>query len=331
MDQDLLKIRVQRCIVWISVLLLVGKFIAFFVTNSVGILTDALESIINVAAGFISLYSIRLSSRPKDRTHPFGHGKIELISASVEGLLILTAGGVIIYEGIVRLLEPTGLGQLDIGIWIVAIAGLINYLMGWFSVRIGKRYQSIALEAGGRHLQSDTYSTIGLVLGLVLMRLTGFYWIDGLLALIFGTVILVTGIRILRRTTANLMDKADEQVLQQIAEVIARNRKEEWIDVHNMKTIRYGSFLYVDCDLTMPWYYTISEGHAACDSLKHLITDAFSGRVLISIHSDPCKPDYCPSCRIKTCAYRQAPFSHPFGFTPQELVLNDEDRKENKE
>ena len=329
MDQELLKIRVQGCIVGVSVLLLAGKFTAFFITNSVGILTDALESIINVAAGFIGLYSVRLSARPKDRTHPFGHGKIESISASAEGLLILFAGGIIIYEGIVRLFQPAAVERLDAGIWVVAAAGLVNYVMGWVSVRIGKRYRSIALEAGGRHLQSDTYSTVGLVLGLVFMQLTGFYWIDGLLGLVFGSVILIAGIRILRRTTADLMDKTDERVLAQMAEVIACRRREEWIDVHNMKTIRYGSSLYVDCDLTLPWYYTVERGHAACEALKELIADAFSGRVLISIHSDPCNPDYCPSCRIASCVYRQAPFSRPFGFTPLELAQNDEERKEN--
>ena len=329
MDQDLLKIRVQSGIVGISMLLLAGKFAAFFITHSVGILTDALESIINVAAGFISLYSIRLSARPKDRNHPFGHGKVELISASAEGLLILSAGGIIMYEGIVRLFQPAEVERLDTGIWVVAAAGLVNYLMGWVSVRIGKRYRSMALEAGGRHLQSDTYSTVGLVSGLIFMQLTGLYWIDGLLGLVFGGVILITGIRILRRTTGDLMDKADERVLEQISEIISCRRKEEWIDVHNMKTIRYGSFLYVDCDLTLPWYYTVAQGHVACEDLKGLITDAFSGRVLISIHSDPCNSEYCPSCRIASCLYRQAPFSRPFGFTPRELAQNDEERKEN--
>ena len=138
MDENLLKQKIQRWIVSVSVLILVGKFIAFYITNSVGILTDAMESIVNVVAGFISLYSIHWASRPKDKEHPFGHGKMELISASIEGLLISIAGGLIIYEGIQRLFSPAEIEKLDLGIWVIAIAGLMNYLMGWYSIRMGK-------------------------------------------------------------------------------------------------------------------------------------------------------------------------------------------------
>ena len=161
---------------------MLGKFIAFWVTNSVGILTDAMESIVNVIAGFISLYSLYWAAKPKDAEHPFGHGKVELISASIEGLLIMVAGGIIIFEGIRRLFNPSEIGQLDIGIIVVASAGVLNYLMGAYSIHMGKRYNSIALIAGGKHLQSDTYSTIGLVVGLLLLYYTRIGWIDSALA-----------------------------------------------------------------------------------------------------------------------------------------------------
>ena len=137
-----------------------------------------MESIVNVVAGAISLFSLCLSKKPKDQNHPFGHGKIELISASIEGILISIAGGMIIYEGIKRLLVPTDIQKIDVGIYIIAVSGLLNYLMGWYSIAVGKKYDSIALVAGGKHLQSDTYSTIGLVAGLVLLYFTGIAWID---------------------------------------------------------------------------------------------------------------------------------------------------------
>ena len=156
MEEDLLKQKTQRWIVSLSVLILVGKFLAYYLTNSVGILTDAMESIVNVTAGFISLFSLYLSSKPKDKSHPFGHGKVELISASIEGILIMVAGLLIIYEAIKRLYEPTLISKLDIGILIVALGGLFNYLMGWYSISIGRKHNSIALIAGGKHLQSDT-------------------------------------------------------------------------------------------------------------------------------------------------------------------------------
>ena len=190
-NEDALKQRIQRWIVCGSVAIMAGKFLAFWLTNSVGILTDAVESIVNVTAGFISLYSLYLAAKPKDAGHPFGHGKVELISASIEGLLIIIAGGVIIFEGVRRLFEPAEIAKLDIGIIVVAAAGAMNYLMGWYSIRMGRRYNSIALIAGGKHLQSDTYSTIGLAIGLILLYITRIGWIDSALALIFGAIIIL--------------------------------------------------------------------------------------------------------------------------------------------
>lgn len=327
-NEDLLKQKIQRWIVSISVLLLLGKFLAFYITNSVGVLTDAMESIVNVLAGFISLYSLRWAAKPKDKEHPFGHGKIELVSASIEGLLISIAGGGIIYEGIKRLFTHAEIEKLDVGIIIVAIAGLINYLMGWYSIRMGKKYHSIALVAGGRHLQSDTYSTIGLVAGLIILYFTHIAWIDSALAMIFGGIILYTGISILRNTIANLLDKADDTVLQQIAQCVNEKRQPAWIDVHNTKIIKYGSWIYIDCDLTLPWYYNIIESHDACDKLKETLISHFSDRIQVSIHSDPCKDKCCAHCEMPDCIYRKHPFESLEEINLINIRQSDEDRNE---
>lgn len=256
MNENALKIKVQRWILIVSSLILIGKFIAYFLTNSVGVLTDAMESIVNVLAGALSLYSLYWSSKPIDKGHPFGHGKMELISASAEGIMITIAGLMIIYEGGRRLFLPAEIQKLDVGIYIVGASGVLNYLMGWYSIRMGKKYGSIALVAGGKHLQSDTYSTIGLVAGLLILFFTGKAWIDSALALIFGSIIIITGISILRKTIANLLDKADEQLLTELAELLNANRSREWVDIHNSKVIKYGNCIYMDCDLTIPWYFT---------------------------------------------------------------------------
>ncbi len=264
-EKEQVKQRVQRRIVLCSVMLMAGKFAAYFLTNSVGVLTDAMESIVNVTAGLISLYSLYRAARPADRNHPFGYGKIELISASIEGLLILLAGAAIVYEGIRRLFVPSQIEQLDTGIAIVAAAGAVNYLLGLYSIRTGRRYDSVALVAGGRHLQSDTYSTIGLVAGLVLLYVTRIGWIDSALAMLFGGIIAWTGISILRKTASDLMDTADERYLEKMLETVSRHPRPDWIDIHNLKIIRYGSYAYIDCDLTLPWYYTVRQGHKACE------------------------------------------------------------------
>lgn len=310
MKEEILKQRVQQKILLLSFLILIGKFIAYWLTDSVGILTDALESIVNVVAGAMSLYALYWSARPKDKSHPFGHGKIELLSASVEGIMISIAGLMIIYEGINRLLFPVEVQRLDIGIIIVAVSGLLNYAMGWYSVRTGKRYSSVALVAGGRHLQSDTYSTIGLVAGLLLLHFTRIMWIDSALALVFGGIIIFTGISILRKTTANLLDKADEELLYQLAETLNENREPEWIDIHNAKVIKYGSFLYMDCDLTIPWYYTIEEGHKEGERLRTVLEGRLADRIQMTIHLDPCNifdRSRCNCCPLE-CKYRKEPF-----------------------
>lgn len=321
---DKIKLKVQRIIVTISVILLVGKFFAYFITNSVGVLTDAMESIVNVIAGFISLYSLHLSAKPKDAEHPFGHGKVELISASAEGMMIFAAGGLIIYEGVKRLFMPAEIESLDTGIIVVALAGVVNYIMGWYSIRIGRKYTSMALIAGGKHLQSDTYSTIGLVIGLILLYVTKIAWIDSALALIFGGIIAWTGISILRKTVDNLMDKADIDMLEQVQESVTVNRQPDWIDIHNLKIIKYGSFLYIDCDLTVPWYYNIYQGHDTYDKLKNTISNEFAHRVQFSIHLDPCQEEHCPHCQLMECNYRKAPFVSPQRLTLKALTHSDE-------
>lgn len=328
MPEDIIKQRFQRWIVAISILLLVGKFAAFFVTNSVGILTDAMESIVNVAAGIISLYSLRWAAKPRDRQHPFGHGKMEMISASIEGILISIAGILIIYEGSQRLFTPCAVEKLDIGIWVIAAAGAVNYIIGWYSIRMGRKYDSMALIAGGKHLQSDTYSTIGLVAGLLLLYFTGILWIDGALALIFGGIIVWTGFSILRKTVANLLDRVDDEALQKMVQAVDANRSPDWIDIHNAKIIKYGSYLFVDCDLTLPWYYNIMQSHQACDDLKNTLEAKYLDRVQVSIHSDPCGEKYCNHCAVCDCDYRKAVFTSQLRITTENITLSDQERGE---
>lgn len=326
MNEEQIKLKVQRRIVLISGLILIGKFIAYFLTNSVGVLTDAMESIVNVVAGLISLYCLSWGAKPGDKEHPYGHGKIELISASVEGILISVAGCMIIYEAIKRLVVPAEVEKLDIGIVIVAVSGVLNYLMGYYSIRTGKKYGSMALVAGGKHLQSDTYSTIGLVAGLFVLYFTGLAWIDSALALVFGSIIIVTGVSILRNTIAGLLDTADDKLLEELAELLNDNRQPEWVDIHNAKVIKSGNRIYIDCDLTVPWYYTVSEGHKAGEKLKKVLTDKYGEKVQLTLHLDPCdifeKPK-CSNCIFSTCKHRKAPMSNQQKITLSNFILNE--------
>lgn len=324
---DQIKLKVQKRIVLVSFVILIAKFIAYYVTHSVGVLTDALESIVNVVAGAVSLYSLHLAMQPQDRNHPFGHGKIELISASSEGILIIIAGIMIIYEAVKRLLFPVEIQKLDIGIYIIAFSGIINYLLGTYSIRTGKKHNSVALVAGGKHLHSDTYSTIGLVIGLLALFFTKISWIDSALALLFGGIIIFTGISILRQTITGLVDHADEQLLGEMVTVLNENRQSEWIDIHNTKIIKSGNYLYIDCDLTVPWYYTVEAGHNLGSQLKDVLNQKYGNRIQLTIHIDPCNITQtckCEKCMLVKCPHRQKPFTQQqnmdiLSFTNTEL------------
>ena len=326
--EEVYKQKVQKYLVIGSILLMAGKFIAYYLTNSVGILTDAMESIVNVFAGFIGLYSLHISTKPKDSNHPFGHGKVELISASIEGLLIIFAGITIISEGIKRFVNPGIVEKLDIGIIIIILAGIINFFMGTYSIYIGKKYNYIALIAGGKHLQSDTYSTIGLTVGLIILWFTKIEWIDSILALIFGGIIVITGILILKKTITNLLDTADSKELNTLADILEKHRQNDWIDIHNLKMIKYGNLFYIDCDLTLPWYYSIRQGHKACSELEKIISNNYSSKVLLSVHSDSCDEKYCSYCNIPICPHRKAKFIFHQQFSLKDITKSDEDKNE---
>ncbi|MDD2529817.1 MAG: cation diffusion facilitator family transporter [Bacteroidales bacterium] len=319
------KWKFQRIIVIISSLILICKFGAYFITNSVGVYSDAMESIVNVVAGVISLLSLRWAIKPADNKHPFGHGKMELISASIEGILIIFAGGLIIYEAVSRMFSPPKeLPKLEIGIIIVAIAGILNYMLGYWSIRKGKKTSSMALIASGKHLQSDTYSTIGLIVGLILIAVTGLIILDSILALVYGTIIIVTGAKILRKTVANLLDENNMEELKAIAEVINKHKAEDWIDIHNLRVVNYGNSLHIDCDLTLPCYYTINEGHQATEKLKQAL-QIQSDDLYFTVHSDSCDEKYCFQCTMTSCPIRKEPCTTPFIFSVENLIKQEED------
>jgi cation diffusion facilitator family transporter len=315
-----IKLIVQRRIVIFSVVLFVGKLIAYFLTNSVGILTDALESTVNVLTGFISLYSISVALKPQDANHPFGHGKIESLSASLEGILILLAGLVIIFEAIKRLFNPVEIQQLDIGIIIIAIAGVVNYILGYYSIKTGRKHDSIALVSGGKHLQSDTYSTIGLVVGLILLLVTKIAWLDSAIAMLFGLIIIYTGYKILKETTSNLMDEADLNVLKEIVEILMKNKSRRWINIHNLKLIKYGDTFHIDCDLTLPWFMNVADAHNETELVMKTISDNYAKKIDFTIHIDECKSDLCKHCRMADCTYRIDEFSIDVDWTLAKII-----------
>lgn len=315
-------LKVQKWVAMVSVLLLIIKFLAYYSTHSVAILTDALESIVNVAAGFIGLYSLFVAAKPRDIDHPYGHGKAEFLSAAVEGTLIGTAGAIILYKAIQNLINPVELHKIDYGIILIASTAVVNFILGFYCLRTGKKNNSLALIASGKHLQTDTWSTVGIIVGLILLYFTGYKWIDSAVAILFAVFIIYTGYKILRHSIAGIMDEADMKLLGRMVEILNSNRKANWVDLHNLRVIKYGSVLHVDCHLTVPWYLNVNEAHQEIDALAGLIRKEFGESLELFVHSDGCLPVQCKICNKMDCTVRQHNFVKQVEWTLENISKN---------
>lgn len=319
-------IRIQSYIVVIAIGLFITKIVAWYLTQSVAILTDALESIVNVVSGVIGLFSLKFAAQPKDKNHPYGHGKVEFISAGIEGTMISLAGLFIIFEAVRSFFDPPTLRSLDIGILIVAFSAVVNFGFGTWAYRTGKRNHSLALMASGRHLQTDTYTTFGIIIGLVLIHFTNIWWLDGLTAILFAGFIIRMGFRIIRRAIAGIMDESDEKLLAEMVECLQNNRQVNWVDLHNLRIVKYGSVLHIDCHLTLPWYFNVKEGHDETDKLEALILENFGDRIELNIHTDYCHDFSCPLCEKQDCDVRKSPFVGQVKWKVENLVSEEKHR-----
>ncbi|MBE2274504.1 MAG: cation transporter [Flavobacteriales bacterium] len=298
----------QRNVAIVGILLFVGKLIAWHLTNSDAVFSDAMESIVNIIAAFMGLYSLYLAAKPKDLDHPYGHGKVEFVTSGIEGALIIFAGVIIIVQSVDSLLHGNVPKKLDWGILIVALTGAINYLMGHISIKKGIKENSLVLQSSGKHLQSDTFTTLGVVISLVLIYFTKIYWIDAAVALIFGGYIMFVGYKIIRKALSGIMDEADLEMLSRLAKFLNENRKPEWIDIHNMRIQQHGSGLHIDAHLTLPWYFELRKAHEEMEKAYKLIGENTDRSVEFNFHLDDCKTFSCEICQLSECPVRQKPF-----------------------
>ncbi len=315
-------LRLQKIITFIGAVLFIMKIVAWYLTGSVAILTDALESTVNVVAGLIGIYSLYVSAKPKDTDHPYGHGKAEFLSAAIEGTLISVAGLIIVYEAINNLVHPHPIQKLDYGILIVAATAVINYITGSICINTGKKNNSLVLIASGKHLQSDTYSTIGIIAGLVLLYFVQLWWIDSAVAFIFAFIIMFTGYKIVRTSVAGIMDEADATLLKKLVVTLNTNRKPNWIDLHNLRIIKYGGTIHLDCHLTVPWYMNVHEAHHEIDVLSALVKNEYGESMELFVHSDGCLEFSCRICTKDDCPVRQHPFEKQIEWTMANIVSN---------
>jgi cation diffusion facilitator family transporter len=291
---------------FVSVILMTVKFYAYKITGSSAILSDALESIINVVAGAFAMFSIVVAAKPPDKSHPYGHGKIEYFSAGFEGALIILAAIGIFKTGISHLLYPHPLEYLQHGIFLLIGASAANLLLGILLIRVGKRNQSLVLTADGKHILTDVYTSLGVLAGLFLVHYTGWFWLDGVIAIIVGINILITGAKLVRHSYAGLMNKAEPDLLQEIADLLIANRKDIYIDIHQLRAWRSGNFVHIDFHLILPRDFALECAHREHKALEKTIQEYFGGRASVMIHLDPCLDQECPVCGQSLCTLRHS-------------------------
>lgn len=301
---------------------MLAKFTAYFITNSNAILTDAAESIVNVLASSFAFYSIYLATLPKDENHPYGHGKVEFFSAFVEGVLIGIAGIIIIFKASYDLIYPGIIKQLFEGALIIGATGLVNLLVAYFLINTGKKHHSLTLEADGKHLMVDAITSAGLVVGVILIKITEIYWLDGVISILLGFYIVYNGYRLTRHSVGGLMDESNTELVKDIVEILQNNRQDTWIDVHNLRAQQYGADLHIDCHFTFPYYLDLNQVHQEISAIDKLINDNKGRSSELFIHADPCLPECCHYCLVKKCPVRQENFKEVIVWNKDNATKN---------
>jgi cation diffusion facilitator family transporter len=291
-------------------------------THSLSVLSDALESIVNVLAGAIGLYSLYVASKPKDKEHPYGHGKAEFISAAFEGSLIIAAGLIIFYESITAIFKPSELHSLDNGLWVLLVTAFLNLFAGLIAKRMGTKNKSLALISSGQHLILDSFTTFAVSIGIGIVLLTNITGIDAILAILMSFWIIYNGYKIIRASLAGIMDEADLALLEEVVSELNKNRNVQWVDLHNLRVIKYGSLMHIDCHLTVPWFLNVNEAHQVVEEFTNLIKNKFGASIEFFVHTDGCMSYSCPICLAENCAQRKAPFEQKLDWTI-ENVLSD--------
>jgi cation diffusion facilitator family transporter len=315
----------QKKIILISlitgIILMLAKFTAYILTNSNFVLTDAAESIVNVIASSFAFFSIYLSSQPRDENHPYGHGKIEHFSVFIEGALIFVAGIVIIIKSVYGIFHPNTIHDLLIGAIIIGITGAINGALGYYMIAKGKSLPSITIEADGHHLITDMVTSIGLVLGLLLIHFTKILMLDSVLSILVGGYIIFTGYKLVRRSVAGLMDETDVEVVTKVVQLLNDKRRDAWIDIHNFRAQKYGNELHIDCHLTLPYYFDLNQVHEEVSLVDKLINNDVTKTELF-IHADPCLYNCCHYCNMPNCPVRAEAKTEDIVWTMDRVIRN---------
>lgn len=318
------RVRAGRLSLFVGIAIFIGKFTAYSMTGSTAVFADALESTINIVSAGMLLFALALAAKPPDRDHPYGHGRVEFLSASIEGAAITVAGLLIVSESIRELIQGPKLGNIDFGLATLGACALGNALLGRHLVRVGNDTDSVALVADGRHIMSDVWTSVGVIGGLLFVRVTGFLWADPLVAIAVAIYIAREGLLLLRSSIGGLMDEADLDKLDAVAAALERSRRDTWIDVHSLRSWQSGARRHFDLHLVVPRYFDVVQIHEIHDDIEAaLLSDDLHGGDAV-IHFDPCEPNLCAGCKMADCDVRDARFDGAVPFTSELLTRTDD-------
>lgn len=284
---------------WLSlgaaVVILGIKLAAAVLTGSIGLWSDALESTVNVAAAGVALWALRLSAKPADHNHDFGHGKAEYFSAAVEGSMILVAAAVIVIGAVMRLLTPQPLENLGIGLALLAVATAANLAIGLLLIRTGRKHRSITLEADGQHLLTDVWTSVGVLVAIGLVAVTNLHWLDPAIALVVGANILFTGYKLVRRSVVGLLDGTlppDE--VEKVSQVLDEVAHDARVHIAQLRTRESGRQRFVYATVTVPGEWTVTHSHDLADAVEAAVDAALPGTTTF-VHIEPNDDRHTPA------------------------------------
>jgi cation diffusion facilitator family transporter len=322
-DQNSNQIKLRKKAAVISLIIGLSMFVfkitAYLITGSAAIFSDAAESIVHVLATGMALFSIFLSSRPADNSHPYGHGNIEYFSAGIEGLLIIIAAVVIIYEGVNSIIAGPELKQLGIGAVVITLASIVNLLLGNYLIRTGKKTNSITLVADGKHVLTDSITSFGVIIAVILVIITGIMLLDPIIAILVALNILFTGYKLIRESIGGLMNEVDQQKLDKLTDKLISIKKDYWIDIHELRFWQSGDRVFIDFHLILPYFFNIKQTHEEEAFIRKELQKDFE-RTDLKVHLDYCISDLCKFCSYDECKVRKEVKSRDFSWNQSKLV-----------
>jgi cation diffusion facilitator family transporter len=236
--------------------------------------------------------------------------------------LIVLAGILIIFKSAYNLVYPHDIDELIVGTIIIAGTGLVNFVLGYYLISQSKKLNSITLFADGKHLQTDAYTSAGLVAGLLLIYFTGLNYLDSVLSIAIGFFIIYSGYKLVRRSVSGLMDESDFETADEVISILNSYRKDSWIDMHNLRTQRYGPDIHIDCHLTLPYYFDLNKVHEEVSEVDAMMNSKVSSSIEFFIHADPCVPECCAYCRMAACPVRSAPKTRDIVWSIENVTRN---------